>query len=199
VLSVIDTFASPINQQPLALGVDLAMQSVTIPQRTATSPAGWSGPKRWSRRLKARRQVGTVMDPYLPRSGAPDAAAARRPRNANARAVADFLAADRRVNRVYYPGCRRTPTTRSPGARCPGSAADAFDLDGRSIAPSGSTLDVSAPPASAASSLINMPVITSQWGRSDEQPKRPATKDAAAVGRSRRRRRFDHRSRSALS
>ena len=30
-LSVIDnTFASPINQQPLALGVDLAMQSVTM-------------------------------------------------------------------------------------------------------------------------------------------------------------------------
>ena len=30
VLSVIDnTFASPINQQPLALGVDLAMQSAT--------------------------------------------------------------------------------------------------------------------------------------------------------------------------
>jgi cystathionine beta-lyase/cystathionine gamma-synthase len=43
VLSVIDnTFASPMNQQPLALGVDLAMQSATkYLNAIATSPVAW--------------------------------------------------------------------------------------------------------------------------------------------------------------
>ncbi len=64
VLSVIDnTFASPINQQPLALGVDLAMQSATkylnghsdVTGGVVTGPAGaaWRRSRRrgaWSAR-----------------------------------------------------------------------------------------------------------------------------------------------------
>src|SRR3954468_15970975 len=68
VLSIIDnTFATPINQQPLALGVDLSMQSATkylnghsdVTGGVVTGPAPLVGPIE-----KVRRMVGTVMDPH---------------------------------------------------------------------------------------------------------------------------------------
>src|SRR5207248_6694062 len=67
VLSVLDnTFASPINQQPLALGVDLAMQSATkylnghsdVTSGVVTGSAALVRPVEMTRRL-----LGTVMDP----------------------------------------------------------------------------------------------------------------------------------------
>src|SRR5581483_1104587 len=68
VISVLDnTFASPINQQPLAMGIDLAMQSVTKYLNGHSDVTG--GCVTGSKRLidpiaKARRQIGTVMDPH---------------------------------------------------------------------------------------------------------------------------------------
>ena len=68
VLSIIDnTFASPINQQPLALGIDLAMQSATkylnghsdVTGGVVTGSAALIAPIE-----KLRRMVGTVMDPH---------------------------------------------------------------------------------------------------------------------------------------
>src|SRR5262249_23645551 len=68
VLSVIDnTFASPINQQPLALGIDLAMQSVTKYLNGHSDVTGGcvSGPHALVAPIAAaRRRVGTIMDPY---------------------------------------------------------------------------------------------------------------------------------------
>ena len=68
VLSVIDnTFASPINQQPLSLGVDLAMQSATKYLNGHSDVTGGvvTGPARLVQPIeKARRMVGTVMDPH---------------------------------------------------------------------------------------------------------------------------------------
>src|SRR5207247_10363152 len=67
VTSVIDnTFASPINQLPLALGIDLAMQSATKYLNGHSDVTG--GVVTGSTALvtpieKARRLVGTVMDP----------------------------------------------------------------------------------------------------------------------------------------
>ena len=67
VTSVIDnTFASPINQQPLALGVDLAMQSATkylnghsdVTSGVVAGAASLLAPVE-----KARRMLGTVLDP----------------------------------------------------------------------------------------------------------------------------------------
>ncbi len=67
VMSVIDnTFASPINQQPLALGVDLAMQSATKYLNGHSDVTGGvvTGPKPLLAPVeRARRLLGTVMDP----------------------------------------------------------------------------------------------------------------------------------------
>ena len=116
VLSVIDnTFACPINQQPLALGIDLAMQSVTKYLNGHSDVTGGmvSGSKALLAPIeKARRQVGTVMDPhpaYALGRGLKTLPLRVAQHNANARAVADFLAADARVSQVYYPGLTSHP------------------------------------------------------------------------------------------
>jgi len=130
VLSVIDnTFASSMNQQPLALGVDLAMQSTTkylnghsdVTGGMVSGPAALVAPVE-----KARRLLGTVMDPhpaYALGRGLKTLPLRIERHNANARVVAEFLAGDRRVTHVYYPGLASHPITTSRGARCPASAA----------------------------------------------------------------------------
>src|SRR5262249_34912807 len=116
VLSVIDnTFASPINQLPLALGVDLAMQSATKYLNGHSDVTGGvvTGPRALVAPIeKARRQVGTVMDPYAAYAlgrGLKTLPLRVAQHNANALAVATFLADDRRVSRVYYPGLPSHP------------------------------------------------------------------------------------------
>jgi cystathionine gamma-synthase len=57
VLSASTTFASPINQQPLTLGVDLACRASPNNLNGATSPADGHGPKALVAPIeKARRQ-----------------------------------------------------------------------------------------------------------------------------------------------
>src|SRR5205085_5234979 len=116
VLSVIDnTFASPINQQPLALGIDLAMQSVTkylnghsdVTGGPVTGPAALLAPIE-----KARRQVGTVMDPHPAYSlgrGLKTLQLRVARHNANAAEVAAFLTKHPAVTTVYYPGLASHP------------------------------------------------------------------------------------------
>src|SRR4051812_14202918 len=116
VLSVIDnTFASPINQQPLTLGVDLAMQSATKYLNGHSDVIGGvvAGPTRLVDPIdKARRLVGTVMDPYPAYAlgrGLKTLPLRVARHNANALSIAEFLAKDRRVSQVYYPGLPSHP------------------------------------------------------------------------------------------
>jgi cystathionine beta-lyase/cystathionine gamma-synthase len=181
VLSVIDnTFASPINQQPLALGVDLAMQSVTKYLNGHSDVTG--GMVAGNSALvapieKARRQLGTVMDPhpaYALGRGLKTLPLRIAQHNANARAVADFLASDRRVSQVYYPGLPAHPDHEiAKRQMCGFGGMVCFDLDGRydRAAKAYDRLQVIRRAASLGGieSLISLPVLTSQWGHTDEQ------------------------------
>src|SRR5438128_7592799 len=116
VLSVIDnTFASPINQQPLALGVDLVMQSATKYLNGHSDVTGGmvAGPRALVAPIeKARRQLGTVIDPqpaYALGRGLKTLPLRMARHNASAQAVAGFLAGDRRMSQVYYPGLPSHP------------------------------------------------------------------------------------------
>ena len=181
VLSVIDnTFACPINQQPLALGVDLAMQSVTKYLNGHSDVTGGmvSGATRLVAPIEmARRQVGTVMDPhpaYALGRGLKTLPLRVAQHNANARAVADFLAADRRVSRVYYPGLPSHPDHEIAKRQMSGfGGMVTFDLDGRFDRAERvyDRLQIVKRAASLGGieSLISMPVITSQWGHTDQQ------------------------------
>jgi cystathionine beta-lyase/cystathionine gamma-synthase len=181
VLSVIDnTFASPINQQPLALGIDLAMQSATkyLNGHTDVTAGVVTGPRVLVEPIeKTRRMVGTVLDPY------PAAALGRglktlplrvAQHNANARAVAEFLAGDRRVSQVYYPGLASHPDHAIAAKQMTGfGGMVTFDLGG-DYARACRCYDRLKVIKRAASlggveSLISMPVLTSQWGHTDDQ------------------------------
>ena len=125
VLSVIDnTFASPINQQPLAArhrSGDAERDEIPErPQRRDGRQRRRSEPRSWIRSRSSGAMVGTVMDPYPAYAlgrGLKTLPLRIARHNANAQAVAEFLAADRRVSQVYYPGLPRIPTTRSPSGR----------------------------------------------------------------------------------
>ncbi len=181
VLSVIDnTFASPINQQPLALGVDLAMQSVTkylnghsdVTGGCVSGPAALVGPIE-----KVRRMVGTVMDPqpaYALGRGLKTLPLRMARHNDNAAAVAEFLEQDRRVSQVFYPGLASHPDHEVARGQMLGyGGMVCFDLGG-SYERAARTYDRLQLIKRAASlggveSLISMPVLTSQWGHTDAQ------------------------------
>jgi cystathionine beta-lyase/cystathionine gamma-synthase len=181
VMSVLDnTFASPINQQPLALGIDLAMQSVTKYLNGHSDVTG--GCVTGSRALvdpiaKARRQVGTVMDPhpaYALGRGLKTLPLRVARHNANAQAIAEFLAADRRISRVYYPGLPDHPDQAIAQRQMTGfGGMVCFDLAGsyERAANLYDRLNVIKRAASlgGVESLISLPVLTSQWGHTDQQ------------------------------
>jgi cystathionine beta-lyase/cystathionine gamma-synthase len=181
VTSVIDnTFASPINQQPLALGIDLAMQSATKYLNGHSDVTGGmvSGTNKLLAPIeKARRLVGTVMDPQPAFSlgrGLKTLPLRVAQHNANARAVADFLAADRRVSQVYYPGLPSHPDHEIARRQMSGfGGMVCFDLDGRYDRAERfyDRLKIVKRAASLGGieSLISMPVLTSQWGHTEEQ------------------------------
>jgi cystathionine beta-lyase/cystathionine gamma-synthase len=181
VLSVIDnTFASPINQQPLSLGVDLAMQSATKYLNGHSDVTGGvvTGPARLVQPIeKARRMVGTVMDPhpaYALARGLKTLPLRIARHNASALAVAEFLARDRRVSQIYYPGLPSHPDHMIAKRQMLGfGGMVCFDLEGRFDRAERcyDRLRVIKRAASlgGVESLVSMPVLTSQWGHTDDQ------------------------------
>ena len=181
VLSVIDnTFASPINQQPLALGVDLAMQSATkyLNGHSDVTGGAVSGPKALVDRIAAvRRLIGTVMDPFPANAlgrGLKTLPLRVARHNENAATVAAFLDADRRVSQVFYPGLPSHPDHDVASRQMTGfGGMICFDLEGRydRAAAIYDRLKVIKRAASlgGVESLVSLPVLTSQWGYTDQQ------------------------------
>lgn len=181
VVTVIDnTFASPINQQPLGMGVDLSMQSATKYLNGHSDVTG--GVLSGSRQLlapiaKARRLLGGVMDPqpaYALGRGLKTLPLRMARHNANAMAVAGFLESHARVERVYYPGLRSHPDHEIAARQMSGFGGmvcvdvtggqdgayrvfDRFKVIQRAASLGG------------AESLCSLPILTSQYGLSDEE------------------------------
>jgi cystathionine beta-lyase/cystathionine gamma-synthase len=181
VLSILDnTFASPINQQPLALGIDLAMQSVTKYLNGHSDVTGGvvTGTKALLDPIeKTRRLVGTVIDPtpaYALGRGLKTLPLRVARHNATAQAVAEYLARDPRVTQVYYPGLPSHPDHAIAKRQMSGyGGMVCFDLGG-DYARAARVYDRLQVVKRAASlggveSLISMPVLTSQWGHTDAQ------------------------------
>ena len=183
VLSVIDnTFASSMNQQPLAMGIDLAMQSATKYLNGHSDVTGGmvAGPKALVAPIeKARRLLGTVMDPYPAYAlgrGLQTMPLRVERHNANAMAVATFLEGDRRVSQVYYPGLASHPDHEIAKRQMLGfGGMVCFDLDGRydraERVYNALQIVKRATSLGGIESLVSLPVITSQWGHTDEQLK----------------------------
>jgi cystathionine beta-lyase/cystathionine gamma-synthase len=184
VISVVDnTFASPINQQPLALGVDLVMHSATkyLNGHSDVTAGALAGPARLiDPILDARKKLGTVLDPYAAYAlgrGLKTLSVRVERHNANALAVARWLATDKRVATVYYPGLEQHPDhaiaakqMRGFGGMVCVDVGGGYDRAARFF----DRLRVFRRAASlgGVESLCSLPVLTSQWGHTEEELER---------------------------
>lgn len=181
IISVLDnTFASPINQQPLALGVDLVMHSATkyLNGHSDVTAGALAGPRRLiDPILDARKKLGTVLDPYAAYAlgrGLKTLSVRMERHNASAMAIARWLAADRRVHAVYYPGLEQHPDHAIAAKQMQGfGGMVCLDVGGgyEAAAKFFDRLKVFKRAASlgGVESLCSLPVLTSQWGHTEEE------------------------------
>jgi cystathionine gamma-synthase len=110
VVVVDNTFATPINQSPLALGVDLVLHSATKFLGGHADALGGviAGSAELVARIYHYREInGACLDPmaaYLLLRGMKTLHLRIRQQNASALQIAQFLEAHPQVKRVFYPG-----------------------------------------------------------------------------------------------
>jgi cystathionine beta-lyase/cystathionine gamma-synthase len=181
VLSAIDnTFASPINQRPLALGVDLVMQSATkyLNGHSDVTAGVVAGSRVLIEPVEAaRKQLGTVLDPlaaYALGRGLKTLPLRVARQNATAQVVAEFLEHDPRVSQVYYPGLASHPDREVARRQMSGyGGMICFDLGGdyerAERLYDRLSLIKRAASLGGVESIVSLPVLTSHWGHTDEQ------------------------------
>lgn len=180
-LSIVDnTFASPINQRPLELGVDLVMQSATkyLNGHSDVTAGVIAGPAALVARVdRTRRLLGTVLDPqpaYALGRGLKTLPLRVARQNATALALAQWLSRDPRVSAVLHPGLPSHPDHATAARQMRGfGGMVTFDLGG-SYARAAACFDRLRIVRRAASlggveSICSLPVLTSQFGWSDDQ------------------------------
>ena len=180
-VSIIDnTFASPLNQQPIALGVDIVMESVTkyINGHSDVTAGLLAGPSALLKDVdKARRMLGGIIDPqaaYAIGRGMKTLAVRVERHNANGLAVARWLEPDKRVVRVYYPGLESHPDHALAKQQMKGFGGMVCVDVGGGIEKAERFFDRLKVFRRAASlggveSLCSLPCLTSQWGHTDDQ------------------------------
>lgn len=184
VISIIDnTFASPINQQPIPMGIDLVMHSVTkyLNGHSDVTAGAVIGPARLMAPIdKARKLLGTILDPhaaYAIGRGLKTLTVRVERHNANALAVARWLETQKglkRIAEVYYPGLPSHPDHGLAKKQMRGFGGMICVDVGSGQARAEAFFDRLRVFRRAASlggveSLCSLPVLTSQWGHSDQQ------------------------------
>ena len=115
VLLVDNTFASPINQNPMDMGADVVLHSVTkyINGHADLIAGAAVAGKEIARKIKLmRRDFGGTLDPipaWLILRGMKTMAIRVRQQNATAMVLAEFLSNHRKVAKVHYPGLKTHP------------------------------------------------------------------------------------------
>jgi cystathionine beta-lyase/cystathionine gamma-synthase len=181
VVSAMDnTFASPINQPVLSMGIDISMQSCTKYLNGHSDVTG--GVLSGSRALlapmsKMRRLLGGVMDPmpaFALGRGMKTMPLRVAQHNANAMAVAAFLETHRAIERVYYPGLASHPDHAIAAKQMSGfGGVVTIDVkDGKDAAfRVFDRLKVIKRAASlgGVESICSLPILTSQYGLTDDE------------------------------
>ena len=180
VLSVLDnTFASPVNQQPLALGVDLAMQSATkyLNGHSDVTGGAVAGSRALLQRVDLmRRYLGGVMDPqaaYDLARGLKTLTVRVACHNRSAEVVARFLDNDPRVVRVFYPGLASHPDHDVARAQMTGFGGMVTFEVADGLAGASRVFDRlgvirRATSLGCVNSLASLPVLTSHYNYSDD-------------------------------
>jgi len=181
VLSGFDnTFASPINQPVLSMGIDLSMQSCTKYLNGHSDVTGGvlSGSKALMAKMsKMRRLLGGIIDPqpaFALGRGMKTMPLRVAQHNANAMAVARFLDGHAGIERVYYPGLATHPDHAIAASQMTGfggmvtidvkggkgGAFRAFDK---------LKLIKRAASLGGVESICSLPILTSQYGLTDDE------------------------------
>ncbi len=180
VVSVIDnTFASPINQRPLEMGVDLVMQSATkyLNGHSDVLAGVVSGRQELVHEVEmARRKLGGILDPqpaYALGRALKTLPVRVARHNANGMVVAAALEGHAAVARVYYPGLDSHPDHATAKRQMSGfGGMVCIDLKGGEAAACRAfdrlRLIKRAASLGGAESLCSLPVLTSHWGYSDD-------------------------------
>lgn len=187
IVSAIDnTFASPINQRPLAYGADLVMHSATkyLNGHSDVVAGALAGSAALIDRLQpARTLFGGVLDPsaaYALARGLKTLPLRIARQNASAQRIAEWLEADPRVRLVFYPGLESHPDRDVARRQMTGfGGMVTFAVEG-TYAAACRVFDRFALIQRAASlggveTIGSLPVLTSHYGMS------PAELDAAGV------------------
>ncbi len=116
ILTLIDsTFATPLNQQPLALGIDLVIHSVTkylAGHNDLLAGTIVGGAELIARLRESHALFGAVVDPataYQINRGLQTLGLRVQRQNASGLAVARFLEEHPKIGRVWYPGLSSHP------------------------------------------------------------------------------------------
>lgn len=181
VMSIIDnTFASPINQQPLAMGVDLVMHSATkyINGHSDVTAGALVGSHAIIEQLHAARKLlGGVLEPasaYALARGLKTLGVRMARHNASAMTVAQWLEGQPSITRVLYPGLTSHPDHAIARAQMQGFGGMICFEHKDGYAGATRTFDRLGLFQRAASlggveSLCSIPVLTSQYGLTDAQ------------------------------
>ena len=175
-----NTFASPLNQPVLAMGIDLSMQSCTKYLNGHSDVTG--GVLSGTRSLlapmaKMRRLLGGVMDPqpaFALGRGLKTMALRVAQHNANALAVAQHLDGHPAIDRVYYPGLPSHPDHAIARAQMSGfGGVVTIDVKGGQDAAFRvfDRLNIIKRAASlgGVESICSLPILTSQYGLTDDE------------------------------
>jgi len=180
-VSILDsTFASPVNQRPLALGVDLVMHSATkyLNGHSDVTAGALAGSRTLIDRLQgARKFFGGVLDPmagYALARGMKTLGLRVARQNDSAMRVARWCEGHRRVARVFYPGLPSHPDHDVAVRQMSGfggmvtiDIGDGYEAACRVF--DRLKLIQRAASLGGVESLCSLPLLTSQYGLSDDQ------------------------------
>jgi cystathionine beta-lyase/cystathionine gamma-synthase len=179
-ISMIDsTFASPINQRPHELGVDLVMHSATkyLGGHSDIIAGTVSGSHMLMAKVRgAAKLLGGTMDPFasfLLDRGIKTLAVRMERHNSNAMYLAEQLAHDHRVRHVNYPGLANHPQHQIARKQMDGfggmvSMDLGSDLAGTRNFVDSLRLFLNAVSLGGVESLASIPVLTTHYGLDDD-------------------------------
>jgi cystathionine beta-lyase/cystathionine gamma-synthase len=180
-LSVDNTFMSPYFQRPLQLGADIVMHSTTKFLNGHSDGLGGvlvgTTPEHTTKFDFVEKAVGAILSPFeswLILRGVKTLAVRMRQHDENGRAVAEFVSAHKKVERVFYPGLMSGP-----------NAHPQYELAARQMSGFGSmiTIDLgSLANAKAFTSRLRVATLGESLGGVETLVSHPATMTHAGLG-----------------
>lgn len=140
-VSLIDnTFASPVNQNPIELGIDIVLHSGTKyigGHSDISCGAALSGTKLTQKIYERSVHYGGCLDAHtawLVERSLKTIVLRVRQQNQNALAIANFLSSDSRIGKVYYPGLKTHVDHHIAAAQMPGGFGGMLSFEVRTDA-----------------------------------------------------------------